>query len=129
MKYLDFSVQTLMLGCALMIVLLKYPSQTMYMDTILTCQFYTGLWQIASAIISVVLRTPLHDLKNNYLLMVVGYFMMMGLLSKILPVEYFGMVGGIIIPWVYAIGYYAISLRALRSTSISGKGFLPHTSF
>jgi hypothetical protein len=128
MKYIDFSVQSILLVAVLVVVITSIGGSDA-VRVVLWMQLLVGSWQLLSSVISVGMRSRLYKLKAIHLIISALYLAV----SFILPFRRFTVSTTLIIlmapAWTLAIYYYSLtSLATFQRPSRQGS-FLPHTSF
>ena len=125
MKFLDFSVQSLML---VVVLILLVASENPSPD-ILSMQLVVGSWQLLSSLRSVGLRTRKYKLKTIHLILSAIYLSIL----LIIPFPELSRSVALIIlmvpAWILAAFYYAITCFAAFPKTSRQSSFLPHTSF
>jgi hypothetical protein len=130
MRYLDLTVQSLIVLISAAVVINQITTSPDVLLTILIAQLFIGPWQMLSALISVLTNAPLQRLKVRYFVLAIGYLATLVLVvngADFLPK---GLIAAMtIIPaWTFAAYYYYLTWRWVLMRSPSGT-FLPHTFF
>lgn len=127
-KYIDFSVQTLMFVAVLAIVIGQIGGTDAIL-LVLWMQLLVGPWQVVSALISVGLRRRMYKVKAVHL--VLSGIYLTGLCIS--PVWQLSQSATLIIlmapAWTLAVFYYVITILATFQGPTRQSSFLPHTSF
>jgi hypothetical protein len=128
MKYIDFSVQSLLFIAALVVIIGNIGGSDA-VRVVLWMQLLLGPWQVLSSVISVGIRTRMYKLKVIHLIVSASY------LSALffIPFRKFSEVTTLIAfmapAWTLAIYYYVLTCRDTFQRSTRQSSFLPHTSF
>ena len=127
MKYIDFSVQSLLFVTVLIIIAAKIGDNVA--PSLVSMQLVVGAWQLPSSLISVGLRTRLYKLKAIHLVVSVIYVSIL----FIIPFPELSRTVSLIIlmvpAWALAVSYYAITSFVTFQSTTRQSSFLPHTSF
>ena len=132
MKYLDFTIQSLIMLGGLIFVTGTIFSKSELFIAILIIQLYLGPWQFASSLVSVIARAPGFHEKLIHLMASVFY--LLSLLATLnsgyagaphLAVKLYCTVPA----WALAIYYYVITWQWTFPKRTSGGKFLPHINF
>ncbi|HEY0652470.1 MAG TPA: hypothetical protein VGD65_05045 [Chryseosolibacter sp.] len=124
MKYFDFIVQTVLLVGTLFLAV------TFGGSGILLGQFFLGVVQMLSSILSVITNSPFHKKKLIHLVCAVTYLALLAVMvaNKILGDTPLGLAMLMAPAWALAIYYYAITWTWAFAQTERGK-FLPNISF
>ena len=127
-KYIDFSVQSLMF-VAVLVILLGQIGGSDAILLVLWMQLLVGPWQVISSLISIGLRRRMYRLKAAHL--VASAIYLTGLLTS--PLRQLGESETLIIlmvpAWTLAVFYYVLTILATFQRPARQSSFLPHTSF
>jgi hypothetical protein len=127
MKYIDFSVQSLMFVAVLIIVATNISDNVA--PSLLSIQLVVGTWQLLSSLISVGLRARMYKLKTIHLVVSVIYISIL----FIIPFQELSRNVALMIlmvpAWPLAVFYYAITSFVTFQSPGRQSSFLPHTSF
>lgn len=127
-KYIDFSVQSLLFVNVLIIAITGDSSMGL-LRVLLGMQLTVGSWQMLSSVISVGLRFPLYRLKKIHLISCAIYVTIL----FVFPFDTYSrdvMLAAFTVPaWCLAIFYYIVSTLATFQRPVRQSSFLPHTSF
>lgn len=127
MKYIDFSVHSLMFMALLIIVAANIGDDVA--PSLVSMQLTVGSWQLLSSLISVWLRARLYKLKTIHLVVSVIYTSIL----FIIPFQELSRTVALMIlmvpAWSLAVFYYAITCFATFQNTGRQSSFLPHTSF
>ena len=128
MKYIDFTVQSILFVAALVVVVGNIGGSDA-VRVVLWTQLLIGPWQVLSSLISVGIRTRMFKLKVIHLVVSAIYLSVL----FIMPFRKFSEVTTLIIfmvpAWALAIYYYILTCGDTFQGSTRQSGFLPHTSF
>ncbi|MFZ6014108.1 MAG: hypothetical protein ACOYXT_27450 [Bacteroidota bacterium] len=135
MKYIDFTIQTLLLVAALASAITTIMVEAKYFSYLLIVQLLTGVWQLGACVISLLVYRGYHEWKQKYLFWAIIYvcslMLVPGLFTGVMP-EWFKMVFKLyfLIPsWVFAAIYYAITWNGVFPRNKKRGSFLPNVSF
>jgi len=128
MKYIDFSVQSILFVAVLVVIMANIVGNDA-VRVVVWMQLLVGTWQLLSSVISVGMRSRLYKLKAIHLIICALYLAVL----FILPFRRFTASTTLIVlmapAWTLAIYYYMVtSLATFQRPSRQGS-FLPHTSF
>ena len=126
-KYIDFTVQSLIMGISLVLILVSIR-ETDWMLNVLVAQLALGLWQFVSSCTSVSLQSSHWKLKRIHMFSSILYLLLLwGSFQADVSynfVKYF-----ITIPaWSLAIFYYSITW-SVTCQKQRRSSFLPHLNF
>jgi len=128
MKYVDFSVQSILFVAVLVILLFNLGgSDTLLL--VLSMQLVIGPWQLLSSLISVGLRAGKYKLKVIHLI-ISGVYLASLFLWPFGEFPKTTMKFIFMVPaWSLAVYYYILTILSTFKTSARQSSFLPHTSF
>ena len=131
MKYLDFTIQSLIMLVAFAVALACITTKPEVFIMMLTVQFYLGCWQITSSVISLIARAPHFRTKSIYLTIVVIYLLsFFGIFNSGFDIPHLAAKLYCTVPaWALAIYYYVITWQWTFPKRTSGGKFLPHINF
>lgn len=130
MKYIDFGIQTLIFGFALVLLATTW-SESDWPLSVLFAQLFMGPWQFFSSLVSVITRTELYREKQIHLFTSIGYLMVLVLganAGQSVPKE-FVLFFATVPAWLLAIYYYYLTYRWAFHFQNSNAGFLRHINF
>ena len=128
MKYIDFSVQSILL-VAVLVVFIANIGGSDAVRVVLWMQLLVGPWQLLSSVIAVGMRSRLYKLKATHLIISALYLAVL----FVLPIQRFTTSTMVIIlmapAWTLALYYYVLTSLATFQKTARQSSFLPHTSF
>ena len=128
MKYIDFSVQSILFVAVLVIIITSLGgSDTLLL--ILWMQLFVGPWQLLSSLISVATRSFKHKLKAIHLAISAVYLMCLFLWPFREFSETTTRIVFMVPAWMLAVYYYILTTLTTFQTTRRQSSFLPHTSF
>jgi len=134
MRYIDFTVQTLLILLGIFLLLLNM-SYGEWPFSLLIVQMFLGPWQVFSSISGVVARGAAHKAKRFHLVASVLYFLVMVFANGIASTLGYQWSDAtimsylIIPPWILALFYYRITWRIAFPNYKKNSNFLPHINF
>lgn len=122
MKYLDVSIQTIIVFVALVALIFSFEEQG-WLTPVLVAQFLMGTWQLLSSAISVGMKAPFHKAKKWHLGISLVYLVVLYAIGfKFLLI--------IIVPfWTLAFYYYFITWKWVLHKVKKRSRFLPNLGF
>ena|SRR5690349_16997440 len=130
MKYIDFGIQTLIFGFAIVLLATTF-SESGWPLSILYAQLFMGPWQFFSSLISVAARSEFHKAKRIHLFTSIAYLLILwggANVQHTVPAELVGVF--LTVPaWILAIYYYVITIKWTFYAHKTSTGFLRHLSF
>jgi len=128
MKYIDFGIQTLIFGFAV-VLLITSLGESGWLLSILYAQLLMGPWQFFSSLISVVARAEFHEAKRIHLVISIVYLVLLwGVINVGSTSEQWVRVFWTVPAWTLAIYYYFITCQWTFQTKPRGS-FLRHLNF
>ena len=133
MKYIDLIAQSLLLAFGAASALYSIHDEKWVM-VILMAQFYIGVWQLASSIISLLFDPILRNAKRLHFILSLGYLLSLAVMvvPKIMSSQAAGLFDKLFmtIPaWSLAIFYYFLTWKRILFTRKKSGSFLRHVSF
>jgi hypothetical protein len=128
MKYIDFSVQSI-LFVAVLVVLIANIGGSDAVRVVLWMQLLVGPWQLLSSVISVGMRSRLYKLKTIHLIISALYLAVLFILPFRRFTESTSMIILMVPAWTLAVYHYLLTTLATFQRPVRQSGFLPHTSF
>ncbi|MFD1002522.1 hypothetical protein ACFQ21_24570 [Ohtaekwangia kribbensis] len=132
MKYIDFTIQSLIMLGGLIFVTGAIFSKSDVFIAILMIQLYLGPWQFTSSLISVIARTPHFPAKLTHLM--VSVFYLLSLLATLnignggaphLALKLYWTIPA----WILGIYYYITTWQWTLAKKTGGGKFLTHINF
>lgn len=134
MRYVDFTVQTLLILLGLGLLVFTWGDSD-WPSAMMAAQMFLGPWQVLSSIIGVAFRGAANKRKRIHLLLSALYFVILfGALwvgseyqyrcSDVMTSFYM-----IALPWSLALYYYLITWRIVFPNNKKTSSFLPHINF
>jgi hypothetical protein len=122
MKYVDFVCQTVLLIFAVAVLVFILPDRVLP-EAMLVPQFFVGVWQIISSVVSVLFKMRAYQLKKWHLFFASIFLVCLWAMPDIsLPI--------LMVPsWILAGYYYAITCIKTFHRKRKTGSFLPHISF
>lgn len=124
--YTDLVIQAILIFCAIIFSVISIFSEGDYFFVVLFVQFFLGIWQYSSSMITAIIRRSLKHPKGIHLIVSTVALGAMPLVNS--SVISF-IVLFLIIPWLLALVYFVLTLKVTVGLKTTGKGFLPHLSF
>lgn len=131
MKYLDFTIQSLIMIAALALAMACVTTKPDAFIMILMVQFYLGCWQLASSVISLIARAPRFRTKSIHLIISVIYLLsFIGIFNSGFNIPQLAVKLYLTVPaWALGIYYYIITWQWAVPKKTGGGKFLPHINF
>lgn len=132
MRYIDFTIQSLIMAGGLIFVTGAVISKSDVFAAILIIQLYLGPWQFASSLMSVIARAP--HFRARIIHLVVSVFYLLSLVATLnigsggAPQIAFKLYW-IIPAWILGIYYYITTWQWALPKKTTGGKFLPHINF
>jgi hypothetical protein len=133
MKYLDFTIQSIIIVMGLVLLIAFHDAKDLPI-AVLAIQLFLGPWQFASSVISVVSRSEYFKIKRTHLIVSSIYLITLVIIPQIgiESTDFLTTLFKIYLTapaWALATYYYIITWHwALQKGSGGGK-FLPHINF
>lgn len=131
MKYLDLAIQTILFVFGIVMLFVSW-GEADWPFAILYAQALLGPWQMISAIVSVIAKTPLHRKKRLHLLLAAIYLMVLYICGNLSVVSISGRFFSMLLTvpaWGLAIFYYLLTWQWVFPRIRKGGNFLPNLSF
>jgi hypothetical protein len=134
MRYVDFTVQTLLILLGLGLLIFTWRDSD-WPSSLVVAQMFLGPWQVLSSIIGVAFRGAAHKRKRIHLLLSVLYFVILfsGLwIGSEYRYRWSDMMTSFYmfaVPWTLALYYYLITWRIVFPNNKKTSNFLPHINF
>lgn len=129
MKYIDFGIQTLIMGFAVVLLITDF-GESGWPLSILYAQLLMGPWQFFSSLISVVAPAEFYKAKQIHLIISSVYLLILwGGSNAELSMSASWVSVFLTVPaWILAIYYYSITCQSVFQTKPRGS-FLRHLNF
>lgn len=125
-QYTDLAIQAILIFFAIIFSAVSIFSEDDYFFVVLYVQFFMGIWQYSGSMITAINKRSLTHPKGVHLIVSTVALVAMPLVNS--SVTSF-IVLFLIIPWLLALVYFGLTLKATVRLKTTGKGFLPHLSF
>lgn len=133
-RYIDFTFQTLLFMAAIAtLVTAAFAPDTI--AVIMIVQFFMGIWQVLSCVLSLILYPNQNNSRRNHIVMaalyVLSLFVFPALLNHDLSIfpEWLIIVYATVPAWSLALYYYWITFTHTFPNRIKRGSFLPNISF